>query len=211
MANRKAKKAEDKPETSLVLRCCNPDMSSQNGFVWPSEIGAVAIAPDWKPTQKCGNGLHGWLYGQGDHNTSNYIGDPDAKWLVVEVVSSEIIMLGGKCKFPQGIVRFVGDKTAAAAYMIENEQKAQNVAVIGASISVGDKQTAMVGAFGTSTSGYRGTSTSGEKGEIRIQWWDAKSERYRIEIAYVGENGIEPNVAYKLDENHKFVKATGAA
>jgi hypothetical protein len=28
----------------------------------------------------------------------------------------------------------------------------------------------------------------------------------REEIAYVGENGIEPNVKYKLDNQHRFIK-----
>jgi len=70
----------------------------------------------------------------------------------------------------------------------------------------GDYGTSTSGYYGTSTSGDHGTSTSGNLGEIRIRWWDSKSSRCRTEIAYVGENGIEPNVAYVLDGTHKFVK-----
>jgi hypothetical protein len=68
----------------------------------------------------------------------------------------------------------------------------------------GDHGTSTSGDFGTSTSGYGGTSTSGQYGRLIISWCD--SNRYRSEVAYVGENGIEPNVAYRLGDNHKFVK-----
>jgi hypothetical protein len=62
------------------------------------------------------------------------------------------------------------------------------------------------GNCGTSVSGDYGTSTSGLYGRLIISWWDCG--RSRFEVAYVGENGIEPNVAYRLDDNHRFVKAT---
>ena len=70
----------------------------------------------------------------------------------------------------------------------------------------GDWGTATSGDLGTSTSGYGGTSTSGERGEIQIRYYDLKAERYRTAVGYVGEDGIEANVAYKLDSDHKFIK-----
>jgi len=245
--------------TSLVLRTCDENLRSKRGFQWP-ESGFVE-APDWKETPECGNGLHGWLHGEGDHSCSSYL-DATAKWLVVEVATHEIIMLGGKVKFPRGNVVFVGDRKSATDYLIANEPNAKNVHVIGASITVGDNEaaiagslgtatagdsgtatagslgtatagdrgTATAGSLGTATAGDRGTATAGDsgtatagdsgtatagslgtatagyRGELRIRWWDSSKERYRTEVAYVGENSIEPNVAYKLDDNHKFVK-----
>ena len=56
-------------------------------------------------------------------------------------------------------------------------------------------------------SGVDSQASAGEDGCIALAWWDKKAERYRMEVAYVGEDGIEPNVAYKLGDNHKFVKA----
>ena len=47
----------------LILRTCNADMTSYGEFVWP-ELGYVE-APDWEPTETCGNGLHGFLWGEG--------------------------------------------------------------------------------------------------------------------------------------------------
>ena len=233
--------------TSLVLRCCAPDMSSHSGFIWPG-VGGIATAPDWKDNTECGNGLHGWLYGQGDHSVSDHWNNADATWLVVEVAQAYIRMLGGKCKFPSGKVVFVGGKSEAADYIIEHEPQAKNCAVIGRFAKVGDREVASVGALGTATAGnsgtatagnsgtatagdsgtatagYKGTATAGnsgtatagnsgtatagEKGELRIEWWDKKSERYRTKQAYVGEDGIEANTAYKLNDKQEFVKVT---
>jgi hypothetical protein len=91
----------------------------------------------------------------------------------------------------------------------------------GGTSTSGDHGYSISGDDGTSTSGYRGTSTSGEHGtsisggygtstsglygRLIISWYDGV--RSRSEVAYVGEKRIEPNVAYKLDDNHKFVKA----
>ena len=65
--------------------------------------------------------------------------------------------------------------------------------------------TSTSGDGGTSTSGYGGTSTSGYRGILQIKWYDGY--RYRIATAYVGEDGILPNVPYKLDDAGKFVRA----
>lgn len=203
----------NKKETSLILRTCAADLTSRGGFQWPDVDGIVEVS-DWKPTDECGNGAHGWLYGQGDHSCSSYL-DSTAKWLVVEVESDSIVMLGGKCKFPKGIVRFVGDKHDATQYLIEHEPRAREVAVIGITVTVGDSQSAIGGALSmltggngsTLTGGDGSTLTGGYGSELRIRYWDNKADRYRTVIAYVGEDGIEANVPYRLDDNHKFAKA----
>jgi hypothetical protein len=74
----------------------------------------------------------------------------------------------------------------------------------GTSIS-GVDGTSTSGNFGTSISGYRGTSAAGIGGTLIIKWYD--SSRSRTAVAYVGENGIKPNVAYRLDNKGKFIKA----
>jgi hypothetical protein len=76
----------------------------------------------------------------------------------------------------------------------------------GTSIS-GYKGTAISGYKGTSISGDFGTSISGEKGKIVIDYWDSEADRYRSVTGYIGEDGLEPNIPYKLDANHKFIKA----
>jgi hypothetical protein len=275
-----------KPETALILRTCNADLTSHGGFQWPREIGAVVTAPDWRDDDECGHGLHGWLFGQGDSSASNSIGSPDAKWLVVEAPISSLKSLGGKVKFPSCTVRHIGDKHSATAYLLENEPRAASVAVIGVTLTGGNRSTltggddstltggygstltggygstltggygstltggddstltggygstltggygstltggygstltggnrsTLTGGYGstltggddsTLTGGYGSTLTGGEKAELRIRKWCSKSERYRTYSAYVGEDGIETEVAYRLDENNKFVK-----
>jgi hypothetical protein len=57
----------------------------------------------------------------------------------------------------------------------------------------------------TVTGGEYSTVTGGDGSILSLKWFDGK--RIRIVTAYVGEDGIEPNVAYKLDYNGKFVRA----
>jgi len=67
--------------------------------------------------------------------------------------------------------------------------------------------TATAGHCGTATAGHGGIATAGRKGTICIQYYDAQSERYRIAVAYVGENGIKPDRKYTLNDSHEFVEA----
>ncbi|EOZ0483706.1 hypothetical protein ACQGZL_004413, partial [Pseudomonas aeruginosa] len=71
----------------------------------------------------------------------------------------------------------------------------------------GNWGTATAGDEGTATAGDEGTATAGEKGEIRIRYWDEKADRYRTVIGYIGEDGLEPNVPYKLNADHKLVRS----
>jgi hypothetical protein len=107
-------KSKRKPKNVLVLRTCSSQMTSHGGFKWP-ESGPVS-APDWKPTRECGDGLHGWLWGSGNWNLKAE--GSDIHWLVVEVLSKDIIDLGVKVKFPRGEVLFVSkDWVSAMAFI----------------------------------------------------------------------------------------------
>jgi hypothetical protein len=71
--------------------------------------------------------------------------------------------------------------------------------------TAGDCGTATAGDCGTATAGDCGTATSGDCGEIRIRWHD--DTRYRLAVGYVGEGGIEPDVAYRCDDSGKLVRS----
>ncbi|MCC5299763.1 hypothetical protein, partial [Staphylococcus aureus] len=60
----------------------------------------------------------------------------------------------------------------------------------------------------TLTGGDRSTLTGGDRSELRISWWDRKTNRYRTTQVYVGEDGIKANVKYQLNAEHKFVEVT---
>ncbi|MDQ3203921.1 MAG: hypothetical protein M3Q94_17435 [Pseudomonadota bacterium] len=225
------KKKLQAPETALVLRTCYADMTSHGRFQWPSDVGSFVEAPDWVKSDECGNGLHGWLFGQGDAGASSSINKANAKWLVVEVPLPSIVALGGKVKFPSCTIRHIGDKLSATQYLVEHEPRAASVSVIGITLTGGDDSTLTGGYCSTLTGGNRSTLTGGDcstltggndstltggddstltggdKSELRIRKWCVKSERYRTYQAYVGEDGIEAEKAYRLDENNNFMPA----
>ena len=68
--------------------------------------------------------------------------------------------------------------------------------------------TATAGDDGTATAGNRGTATAGNRGSIVIKMWDTKKQKYVLRVAEVGENGIKPNVAYKLNNEGEFIEVT---
>jgi len=189
----------------LILRTCNADMTSRNGFKWPRS-GHVP-APDWNPEPECGNGLHGFLRGEGDGGLADW--SSDAVWLVAEVET--YVDLEGKVKFPAAHVIFAGSRLEAATIV---KARYPDAAVIGANVAVEDGRVAVVGYRGTATAGNRGTATAGdygtatagEGGMLQIYYYD-RNDRRRLAVAYVGENNIQPNVKYRLDENAKFVEA----
>ena len=52
--------------------------------------------------------------------------------------------------------------------------------------------------------GYASTARVGENGVIVLPYYDGI--RMRVAVGYVGENGIEPNVEYKVNNNGIFEK-----
>ncbi|MFL5350844.1 MAG: hypothetical protein ACJ8AT_39245, partial [Hyalangium sp.] len=73
--------------------------------------------------------------------------------------------------------------------------------------TAGDSGTATAGDSGTATAGYRGTATAGDSGTVQIRWWDGAVERWRIVTGYIGEDGLEPGVKYRLDAGGRLVRA----
>ena len=129
-----------------------------NGFLWP--VKGKCVASDWKPTQECGNGLHGWKWGEGDAGLR--VTEPGAKWLVLSVLESEIIDLSGKVKFPECEVVFVGEM-AESVSIIQAHEPAGNKCIFGTA-TAGYRGTATAGYGGTATAGYGGTATAGDRG-----------------------------------------------
>ena len=179
---------------ALILRTCNADMTSYEGFKWP-ESGHVE-APDWEATDDCRNGLHGFLWGEGNSALADW--SPAARWIVAEV--SEWIDLNGKVKFPSANVIFCGDRKSATDFLRANGATG---AVIGAFSTAGYRGTATAGYGGTATAGYYGTATAGDRGAICIKWRDGS--RYRIAVGYIGEDGLKPNTPYRC-EYGKFIE-----
>lgn len=200
---RPAKKTAAAPvAVTYVLRTCDAHGQSHGGFQWP-ESGPVE-APDWKPTPECGRGLHGLLHGEGDSYLLNWAAD--ARWLVVEVEVASIVDLGGKVKYPKGVVVYSGDQFHATREIARRCPEAR--AIVGLTATAGAGGTATAGDEGTATAGDWGTATAGAGGTLCLWWYDGI--RYRLAVGYVGENGIEANVPHRLDGSGHFVRATPA-
>jgi hypothetical protein len=144
----------------------------------------------------------------------------DAVWIVASVKKAEIVDLGGKIKVPRCKIVHVGNRESATRFL-------SDAGIVGPIVggtatagkwgtatagyegtaTAGHEGTATAGDGGTATAGYEGTATAGDKGTLIIRRWDGK--RYRTVVGYIGENGLEPDTPYKLNEAGKFVKADG--
>ncbi len=147
----------------LVLRTCNKDMISHNGFKWP--VNGPVVAPDWEANDNCGGGLHGLLWGSqsgGDYLNWN----PEAIWMVLRVHRRDLRTgkryLQDKCKFRRGVVVCCGTREKALKYL--NRFVVDKAAVVCGTATAGDSGTATAGDSGTATAGDRGTATAGYRG-----------------------------------------------
>ena len=208
-----------KPEYVYVLRTCTDEMLAHNGFKWP-ESGPVECK-DWDPKPKCGHGLHGLLWAEGDGTLLNW--SDTAKWLVAKVLKSEVVVIdAGKVKFPRGTVVFCGKCDDAIAHIKSLMPDEILDRVYGGNGASGVKgQASASGDYGqASASGYQGqASASGDaefakahgmvrgglKSALVLEYYD-KSKRLRLVVAHPGEKGIEPDTWYELSRKHEFVK-----
>jgi len=182
----------------LVLRTCNHNLTSSDGFVWP-QSGPVE-APDWNPDPSFDRGLYGLLWGAGDGDQLNWA--PYTKWLLVEVDADSIIDLGDKVKFPRGTVVYCGEKQKAIQYLLDSgadpsrivghtiikpDQQSATVADYGTAI-VGNDAVATSGKYGTSIAGLYGTAIAGDFGTAFVLGC-GRAEVGDYGLAIVGESG----------------------
>ena len=143
----------------LVLRTCKEDLTSHNGFKWVDK--GIVKAPDWDPKPKCGNGLHGLLWGQGNGGLLYW--GPEAKWLVVEVDEDKVVDIDGyKVKFPEGNVIYCGNRKDATDLVASKAPL--GTVIVGYMATASDYGTATAGFKGTATAGTDGTATAGGYG-----------------------------------------------
>lgn len=86
--------------------------------------------------------------------------------------------------------------------------------------TAGIRGTAIAGDNGTAKAGYNGVVSVGEKGIATVMLGTASAGRYgviliyycdteaqkRVKVGYIGENGLRPNVKYRLNGKFKFEK-----
>ena len=199
--------AKVKVETVLVLRTCAADGSSSYGFKWP-ESGPVE-ATDWKPTEECGNGLHGWLWGHGDWSLKAKA--EKIKWLVLEVDKSSLIDLCGKVKFPKAnvVASFLAWNDAMVFIRARHVTGATTIATGNsghASATGNSGHASATGDSGWAIGGYHSRVKADNNGVLTALWWSDKDQRPRVAVAYVGENGIKADAWYGVDAKGEFLE-----
>ena len=103
----------------LGLRTCDANLQAYCQFQWKAGWNT---APDWLPTQECGNGLHFLLWGEGD---SSHLDTSDtAKWLIVEADAKSIIDLDGKHKAETVFAWVFEDRKSAIEFLQNTHHKA---------------------------------------------------------------------------------------
>jgi hypothetical protein len=140
----------------LCLKSLPANLKAYGDFQWP-EIGHVK-APDWRPIQDCGNGLHAFLWGAGDSDLA--CSDSDAKWLVLTVKEDGMIDLSGKVKFEECEVVYCGARETAIA--IIQAHAPAGTAVMFSTLTGGYASTLTGGYASTLTGGNRSTLTGGD-------------------------------------------------
>ncbi|MCK9569439.1 hypothetical protein M0R72_10915 [Candidatus Pacearchaeota archaeon] len=105
-------------EKALVIRTCNQDGTSHNGFVWPKS--GYVECPDWNTEPRCGNGLHGLLWGKGNWSL---LDRDNPLWQICEVLLSEVVWIDGdKVKFPRCNILYTGNMAVAITMILCNEE-----------------------------------------------------------------------------------------
>ncbi len=214
----------------LLLRTCHSSGRSfsadAGGYVWDLTLGAVNKPVEFDPSPVCGNGLHGLAWGGQSSSDLLHVNDPEAVGVVFETPDELVVSLDNdtKSKVPIATVRFVGSLREAATFLAQQTGRTVHFATATAgndgtataghdgtatagdrgTATAGNAGTATAGNDGTATAGYAGTATAGDRGTIQIKYWDAKEQRYRIAIGYVGENGIEAGKKYRLSATNEF-------
>ena len=197
----------DNKNKAWVLRTCKADGTSYGGFKWPSEVGSIVKCNDWKPAAECGNGLHGLLDGWGNYRLLS--DDADAIWQIVEVDRDKCVEINDKVKFESCKLIYSGNMAAAMTMICDYQIKIMLAKIANnCTTNTASGDNSQLAASGNISivvcSGLNGIVSAGENGCIALTWWDSTCERYRLEVGYVGENGIKPNVNYRLNVFNKF-------
>jgi hypothetical protein len=167
---------------AIVLRTCNEDMTSNGGFKWP-ESGEV-VAPDWDPRPVCGYGLHGLLDGEGDWGLMNW--SLGAKALLVRVAVSTLVQIGGKVKFPRGVVVKVGHLAALVCELLCDPNR-----IVG--------EVTRIAALAKKGNKVEGTAASGYASKLAASGYASKlaASGYASKLAASGNESVALAAGYR--------------
>jgi hypothetical protein len=153
-------------EMILFVKTVDADGRAYGGFQWPLQVGAVVVAPDWNDQPSCGGGLHGLPWGEGDGTLLNW--GKTARWIVFEADVNECVLFEGKGKCQSAIIRCVGTRAEAVAYLHQHGKP--GAAIVGGAATAGDHGAATAGDYGAASAGAYGSASVGDHGSATA--WD---------------------------------------
>ena len=149
---------------TYIIRSCNEDMTSKNGFLWPAS--GLVKADDFLPTNRCGNGLHGLRLNQ----NNPVIWYENGKLLLLKVDEKKIVDLDDKCKFPEAIViKTFDDMNSLTLYLynknINIEGMYRRTQISDNSVKwIGGDRSTLTGGYGSKLTGGNGSKLTGGYG-----------------------------------------------
>ena len=102
-----------------ILKRLPKSRIAHGGFIWPEGVGTVVKPSSFSRSATCGNGLHGWPWGFGLGEGSDFDVANDI-WLVIGARPSDVVgkLEGGpKCKCRKATILFEGTYKEAMDFM----------------------------------------------------------------------------------------------
>ncbi len=206
------------PERTFLLRSCKSDFTAHDGFVWPHQVGAVVHPSRWNPDAVCGDGLHGFINGEGDAGLADW--SNDAQWIVFSEESEHVVKLGqDKAKARSGRIEHVGQGATGRDRLIDCLAHLERIGRCGptamgvmrsggdgstltggdgSTLTGGDGSTLTGGDRSTLTGGDRSTLTGGENSILIFRWWDRAKNCMRLATADADK--LKPNTPYTVKD-----------
>jgi hypothetical protein len=140
----------------LILRKCNKDRISYDGFKYPKRGWIEHKSFD--PKVRYSNGFTGLLWGAGIFNISDY--GTMFQVIKVEDTKDNLVKFEDKCKYRRGYVLLTTSSQQEAINIIKKHKNYPKDNILNFDIT--DKQFAVSGYDSTQKAGYRSTHTAGD-------------------------------------------------
>lgn len=177
----------------LLLRSCRADFTAHGGYRWPNEVGAECRPERWDPRPVCGDGLHGFLHGEGDAGLADW--SETAQWLVFSAATADMVVIDScKAKVAVARIEYVGKGENAG------DRLRDCLAFMAAAGQLGALAMGVVregGAGSTLTGGYGST--------LIFRWYDYVAGRWRLATAEI--DTLKAKTPYTVKDG-KIVEAS---
>ena len=179
------------PSRVYLLRSCRSDFRAHGGYLWPSVVGAECHPERWDPSPVCGDGLHGFVNGEGGAGLADW--SDAAQWIVFSAPINQVVALGpSKSKAAVARIEHVGVGDTGADRRRSCLAFLARIGRLGPAAMGVQRQG---GDGSTLTGGARSTLTGGSNSILIFRWWDYVACCMRL---VVGDGKLKPNTAYTV-------------